>query len=111
MVRFDLGSLLQGQTSITKLKSAHNSLIIGGRGLQCETNFPVNIRNVFKWFKRLQNVFKTYLNPLLWFSKRFQVNVYAVMFEKRFINILYKNVFTENVSEITQEPRFDWKCF
>ena len=45
---------------------------------------PVNIRNIFKWFKRLQNVFKTYLNPILWFSKRFQENVYTVMFKKHF---------------------------
>ena len=56
---------------------------------------PVNIRNVFKWFKHLQNIFKTYLNHILWFSKCFQVNVYTVMFKtKRFINILYTNVFT-----------------
>ena len=34
----DLGSLLQGQTRIAKVKSAYNSLIIGPRGLQCETN-------------------------------------------------------------------------
>ena len=33
VVRFDLGPLLQGQTSIAKLKSAHNLLIIGPRGL------------------------------------------------------------------------------
>ena len=33
MVGFDLGPLLQGQTSIAKLKSAYNSLIIGPRGL------------------------------------------------------------------------------
>ena len=33
VVRFDLGSLLQGQTRITKLKSAHNLLIIGRTGL------------------------------------------------------------------------------
>ena len=39
VVRFDLGPLLQGQTRIPKLKSAYNSLIIGPRGLQCETNF------------------------------------------------------------------------
>ena len=39
VVRFDLGPLLQGQTKIPKLKSAHNSLIIGPRGLQCETNY------------------------------------------------------------------------
>ena len=38
VVRFDLGPLLQGQTRITKLKSAYNSLITGPRGLQCETN-------------------------------------------------------------------------
>ena len=36
--RFDLGPLLQGQTRIAQLKSAYNSLIIGPRGLQCETN-------------------------------------------------------------------------
>ena len=39
VVRFDLGHLLQGQTRIAKPKSAHNSLIIGPRCLQCETNF------------------------------------------------------------------------
>ena len=33
VVGFDLGSLLQGQTGIAKLKSAYNSLIIGRRGL------------------------------------------------------------------------------
>ena len=33
VVRFDLGPLLQGQTSIVKLKSAYNSLIISRRGL------------------------------------------------------------------------------
>ena len=38
VVRFDLGPLLQGQTRIAKVKSAYNSLIIGPRGLQCETN-------------------------------------------------------------------------
>ena len=38
VVRFDLGLLLQGQTKIAKHKSAYNSLIIGPRGLQCETN-------------------------------------------------------------------------
>ena len=38
VVRFDLGPLVQGQTRIAKLKSAYNSLIMGPRGLQCETN-------------------------------------------------------------------------
>ena len=33
VVRFDLGQQLQGQTRIAKVKSAHNSLIIGPRGL------------------------------------------------------------------------------
>ena len=33
VVGFDLGPLLQGQTSIAKHKSACNSLIIGRRGL------------------------------------------------------------------------------
>ena len=38
VVGFDLGLLFQGQTRIAKPKSAHNSLIIGPRCLQCETN-------------------------------------------------------------------------
>ena len=38
VVRFDLGPLLQGQTRVAKLKSAHNSLIIGPKGLQYENN-------------------------------------------------------------------------
>ena len=38
VVGFDLRPLLQGQTRIGKLKRASNSLIIGPRGLQCETN-------------------------------------------------------------------------
>ena len=38
VVRFDLGPLLQGQTRIKKIISANNSLNIGPRGLQCETN-------------------------------------------------------------------------
>ena len=37
LVRFDLGPLL-GQMRIAKFKSAYNSLIIGPRGLQYETN-------------------------------------------------------------------------
>ena len=31
MVRFDLGTLLQGQMRIAKIESAYNSLIIGAR--------------------------------------------------------------------------------
>ena len=38
VARFDLGPLIQGQTSVVKLKSAYNSLIINPGGLQCETN-------------------------------------------------------------------------
>ena len=37
VVRFDFGPLLQGDTRVAKLKSAYNLLIIGPRGLQCET--------------------------------------------------------------------------
>ena len=37
MVRFELGPLLQGQTRVAKLKSAHNSLIMDPRVLGCET--------------------------------------------------------------------------
>ena len=33
VVRFDLGPLVQGQMRIAKLKSAHNSFIIGPTGL------------------------------------------------------------------------------
>ena len=33
VVGFDLGPLLQGQTSIAKIKSAYNSFIIGPTGL------------------------------------------------------------------------------
>ena len=38
VVGFNLGSLLQGQTRIPKLKSAYNSLIISPRGLGWYTN-------------------------------------------------------------------------
>ena len=38
VLRFDLGLLLQGQTRIAKVRSTYNLLIIGPRGLQCETN-------------------------------------------------------------------------
>ena len=38
VVRFDLGHLLQDQMRIAKVKSAYNLLIVGSRGLQCETN-------------------------------------------------------------------------
>ena len=36
--RFDHGPLLLGQTTIAKLKSGDNLLIIGPRGLQYENN-------------------------------------------------------------------------
>ena len=38
VVRFDHGPLLQGQTRTANRKSACNSLIIGPRGLQYDTN-------------------------------------------------------------------------
>ena len=36
VVRYDLRPPSQGQTSITKLKSAYSSLIYGSSGLQCQ---------------------------------------------------------------------------
>ena len=38
VVGFDLGPLLEGETSLAKLKSAYNSLIIGPTGLGWCTN-------------------------------------------------------------------------
>ena len=38
VVGFDLGPLVQGQTRISKLKSAYNWLIIGPRALGLYTN-------------------------------------------------------------------------
>ena len=38
VVRFDLEPMLQGQTRTAELKSDYSSLIIGPRGLECETN-------------------------------------------------------------------------
>ena len=38
VVRFDLGSLCQGQARKAKLKIAYNLIIIGPRSLQSETN-------------------------------------------------------------------------
>ena len=38
VVRFDLGRLLQGQTRISKPKSAYNLLVLGPRGLQSESH-------------------------------------------------------------------------
>ena len=38
VVRFDLETLLQGQTRTAKLKRVYNSLNIDPSGLQCETN-------------------------------------------------------------------------
>ena len=38
VVRFDLGTLLQDQTRIAKVKRAYNLLVIGPRGFECEIN-------------------------------------------------------------------------
>ena len=43
--RFDPGPLLQGRTIIAKLKSAYILLIIGLRGLHCETN----LKEIMGW--------------------------------------------------------------
>ena len=45
VVAFDLGPLLQGETSIAKLKSAYNSLIIDPRCLGWYTN----IQEIMGW--------------------------------------------------------------
>ena len=59
VVRFDLGPLVQGQTRIAKLKSAYNSLIMGPRGLQCETN----LWEIMGW--KSSDVVRFDLGPLL----------------------------------------------
>ena len=56
--RFDLGPLLQGQTSIAELKSAYNLIIIGPRGLQCETN----LSEIMGW--ESSDAFRFDLGPL-----------------------------------------------
>ena len=55
----DLGLLLEGQTRIAKPKSAYNSLIIGPRGLQCETD----LWEIMGW--ESFDVFRFDLGPLL----------------------------------------------
>ena len=59
MIRFDLGPLLLGQKRIVKLKSTYNSLIIGPRGLQCETN----LLEILSW--ESSDVVRFDLGPLL----------------------------------------------
>ena len=59
VVRFDLGPVVQGQTRIAKLKSAYNSLIMGPRGLQCETN----LWEIMGW--KSSDVVRSDLGPLL----------------------------------------------
>ena len=46
MVRFDLGTLLQGQMRIAKIESAYNSLIIGDRDLGYRKSLA---RNLLVW--------------------------------------------------------------
>ena len=47
VLRFDLGPLLQGQTCTAILKSAYNLLIIGPRGVQCETHLGYHGLGIF----------------------------------------------------------------
>ena len=68
VVRFDLGPLLQGQMMIGKLKSAYNSLIIGPRGLQCETN----LQEIMGWEFLMWSVLTLYPSFMV---KRGQPNV------------------------------------
>ena len=39
--------------------------------------YLINNKNVFKGL----NIYKTFLNPILTITKRFQVNIYIVMFD------------------------------
>ena len=64
VVRFYLGPLLQGHTRIGKLKSACNSLIIGPRGLQCETT----LYEIMGW--ESSDVVRFDLEPLLQGQRR-----------------------------------------
>ena len=59
MVRFYLWSLLQSQTSIAKVKSAYNLLIIGPRGLQYESN----LKEIMGW--ESSDVVRFCLGPFL----------------------------------------------
>ena len=59
VIRFDLGPILQGQTRIAKFISVYNSLIIGPRGLQCETN----LQEIMGW--KSFDVVRFDLGPLL----------------------------------------------
>ena len=59
LVRFDLRPLVQGPTRIAKLKSAYNSLIMGPRCLQCETN----LWEIMGW--KSSDVVRFDLGPLL----------------------------------------------
>ena len=49
MVRFDLGTLLQGQMRIAKIESAYNSLIIGDRDLGLPSHRKSLARNLLVW--------------------------------------------------------------
>ena len=59
VVRFDLGPLVQGQMRIAKLISAYNSLVMGPRGLRCETN----LWEIMGW--KSSDVVRFDLGPLL----------------------------------------------
>ena len=80
VVRFDLGPLLQGQMRITKHGTAYNSLIIGPRGLQCETNW----KEIMGWKPssqiRIAKSKSSYKSPII--SPRglqFEINLWEVM--------------------------------
>ena len=59
MVGFDLGPLLQGHMRIAKVKSAYNSLIIGPRGLEWQSN----LQEIMDW--ESFDVVRFVLGPLL----------------------------------------------
>ena len=47
--------------------------------LSFNSRYQLNIKNILKWYKYLQGVFETYLDPIFGVTKHFQVNVYTVM--------------------------------
>ena len=99
VVRFDLGPLLQGQTKIAKLKSVHNSLIIGRTGLGWQTNLQeIMDRQPFY-------VVRFDLGPLLQGQTRIPISfIYKDIFTKFAGNVYgYENLFLQNFSLILKE--------
>ena len=72
VVRFDLGPLLQGQTRISKLKSAYSSLIFGPRGPLVEVcNVRFDLWPFLQGHMRIAKIKSAY-NSLLLVSRSLQ---------------------------------------